>query len=257
MTTQTEMFPRTTLELLEELAEVHRADRDKAVKALEALSDDEKIAKAYQKASDRVGAAHNLVVAIDQAAERERKRLITRGPDVARNVMQEAADIVNSGALDPDGVGVDPTVPPAVDPITGEVMSKAAAVSCDTCGNDDCNLRQCEGSNHTGCGGGSWEPRKPEVIALYPGDDDPHETPVGDRTRYGELVADYFTVAGLNVGHSVDDWTVVARRELTQDGGGYRNLRDVIAPEDYGQELLVVALEQGSVVGAPAEKVAS
>lgn len=39
MTTQTKLFPRTTLELLEELAEVHRADQDKAVKADAAIAE--------------------------------------------------------------------------------------------------------------------------------------------------------------------------------------------------------------------------
>lgn len=224
MTTQTqqmEAFPRTTLELLEELAEVHRADQDKAVKALDALSDDEKIARAYEKAEDRLAKARHLVAAIDQAAERERKRLTT--PDVAHfrrhgSVMQEAADIVNSGVLDTDGLTITASVSPDVrnlllDPITGEV---APAV----------------------------------VFALYPGDDEPHETPVGDRTRYSELVADYFTEAGLNAKVDADEWTVVARRELMQDGGGHRSLHDVIAPADYGQELLVIAADQGSVTGA-------
>lgn len=114
MTQQMEAFPRTTLELLEELAEVHRADRDKALKALEALSDDEKIARAYEKAEERLAKARHLVTAINQAAERERKRLLTHGPDVSRRVMQEAADIVNSGALDRDGTTVTASVTPAV-----------------------------------------------------------------------------------------------------------------------------------------------
>lgn len=205
MTTQTEMFPRTTLELLEELAEVHRADQDKAVKALDALSDDEKIARAYEKAEEKVAKAMHLVAAIDQAAERERKRLITKGPDVPRSVMQEASDIVNSGALDTDGLTVTASVSPAVDPFTGEVEGDIGAVH-----------------------------------VTYPGEKHARITEVGSRTQYGELVADYLATLPAVSPHRDDP--VAYYCVMGVDDGLNRDLRSAVSPDDYGVELAVVRL---------------
>lgn len=200
-TTQTELFPKTTMEVLESLRAFHVADVEKAGTALENLDDDEKIARRYEKAEERLAAARGLVSDIDRAIHELGKM------DRGKSVMQAAADIVNSGALDSGGITVTASVTPAVDPITGEVAPAT-------------------------------------VSAVYPGDDEPHETQVGDRTRYSELVADYLTAVGLHDVVDADEWTVVARRELTQDGGGYRSLHDVIAPEDYGAELAVVSLSK-------------
>ena len=203
-------FPKTTLEVLEELAALHQADYNKAVNALDALADDEKIAKAYAKAEGRVAQARRLVGEIDAVMERERRRIS------GKSVSMVAAEIVNSGALDSEGLTVTAVVnPPGVDPITGEIPSAP-----------------------------------PVVIALYPGEVDvPHVTVVGDRTQYGELVADYFTAAGLNGNHDAKDWTVLAEDELTAPGGGRRKLRDLIAPADYGRRLIVAAADQGSAAG--------
>ena len=210
MTDQLSAFPKTTLEVLEELAALHQADYAKAVNALDALADDEKIAKAYAKAEGRVAQARRLVGEIDAVMERERRRIS------GKSVSMVAAEIVNSGALDSEGLTVTAVVnPPGVDPITGEIPSAP-----------------------------------PVVIALYPGEVDvPHVTVVGDRTQYGELVADYFTAAGLNGNHDAKDWTVLAEDELTAPGGGRRKLRDLIAPADYGRRLIVAAADQGSAAG--------
>jgi len=255
MTTQEQMFPRTTLERLDELTEVHRAEYDKAVKAIAALGDDEKIARAYEKAEERVAKARHLVAAIVQAAERERTRLITRGPDVARSVMQEAADIVNSGALDTDGVTVTASVTPAaqVNTTASPDLSQATFTDKVSAELDAHGVEYQRDKPLPAVDPITGEVEPATVLVLYPGDETPVQTPVGDRTRYSELVADYFTAAGLSAVVDADEWTVVARRELTRDGGGYRSLHDVIAPEDYGQELLVVATDQGSVTGTPAD----
>ena len=107
MTTQTEMFPKTTAELLDELLEAQREEYNKAVKALSDLEDDEKIAKRYEKAEASVAKARRLVQAIQQAVEREQ------------------ADV----GL-PLGCAPTPPLPPRkpveVDPITGEVESNAS-----------------------------------------------------------------------------------------------------------------------------------
>jgi len=249
MTTQTEMFPKTTTEVLESLRAFHHADVEKAGAALDNLDDDEKIARRYEKAEERLAAARDLVRDIDRAIK-ELRGIEPTVEDAVRDMKRTAEESGTRVTLSTGGKSV------------------TFGGNCDSCGNDDCNLRQREGTRHTGCDGAGWrssestDPITGEiahavVVALYPGDDEPHVTKVGDRTRYSELVADYFTEAGLSAEVDADEWGVDARRELTQDGGGYRSLHDIIIPEDYGQELLVVALEQGSVTGAAAEKVAT
>ena len=217
--------------------------------------------------------------------------------DGVQSVAEVAAEIVNSGALDTDGLTVTATLgTPGVDPVTGELEQVA---SCSDCVHvDKCNFAQPDGAV-TGCGdaalvakavpplaanewdelpcqqcGGEGRLRdrtggghhkckncdgtgtvmhkrvaSPVVVVLYPGDDDPVVTVIGDRTRYGELVADYFTAAGLNGNHDAKDWQVLAEHELTAPGGGRRKLRDVIAPADYGRRLLIAAADQGSAAG--------
>lgn len=217
MTTQTELFPKTTMEVLESLRAFHVADVEKAGTALDNLGDDEKVARRYEKAEERLAAARDLVRDIDRAIA-ELRGMEPTVEDAVRDMKRTAEESGTQVTLSAGGKSVT-FGGKAVDPITGEI---AHAV----------------------------------VVALYPGDDEPHVTKVGDRTRYGEIAADYFTAAGLHDEHA-DDWSVVARRELTQDGGGYRSLHDVVTPEDYGQELLVVAADQGSVTGTPVEKVAT
>lgn len=211
MTTQTEMFPKTTVEVLDELLFIHRDQYEKAVTALDNLSDDEKIAKAYQKAEDKVVAARQLVHDLRDAVDRERRVDGTASPEAAARNMKRVASqgddrfvILDVEAEAPD-----------IDPITGEVESKTSTV----------------------------------VIALYPGDDEPHVTEIGEFTRYSELVADYFTAAGLHGDVDADEWQVLAENELATNGGGGRNLYAVIQERDYGHRLLVAAADQGSVCG--------
>jgi len=296
--TQTEMFPKTTMEILEGLAEVHRDEYNKAAKALGDLDDDEKIARRYEKAEERVTKSRDQVQAIDMLIRRERERAPA----------EVAVEIVNSGALDTDGLAVTASVSPgrvadswtcpdcagdlAWYDKTGHTCTTCDGTghqdpSCDNCtGYGDCNISQRPGSDTMGCGGKSWlhgdpmdevtdagavyledvasmganseavnapEPNVSVVIVLYPGQpDDPVVTKIGEHTRYGELVAGYFSALGESDKHDAKDWTVVAEDELTNPATAYgaRKLRDVIAPADYGKRLLVVAADQGSVTGA-------
>lgn len=272
MTTQTEQleaFPKTTMEVLESLRAFHVADLEKAGTALENLGDDEKIARRYEKAEERLADARGLVSDIDRAIAELRKM------DGGKSVAQVAADIVNSGALNTDDIQVTASVTPAdftdevaaeldamaaagevavaVDPITGEVAERYDRI-CQDCGGDG-RLDDRTGGGHHKCrtcdGTGKIameRPASPVVFVFYPGDDEPHVTEVGEKTRYGELVHDYFTAAGLNGKHDAKDWTVVAKDELTTTGGA-RKLRDIIGAGDYGKRLLVVAADQGSATG--------
>lgn len=70
------------------------------------------------------------------------------------------------------------------------------------------------------------------VIVLYPGDDEPHVTQVGQFTRYGELVADYGTAAGIEV--TMGEYVVHG-----EDDGQDRDLGAGISADDYGKRLLV------------------
>ena len=203
-TPQTEAFPRTTLETLEELATLHRVDYEKAVKALDALSDDEKIARAYEKAEERVTKAMRLVQAIDAAVGRERGRLTTPG---IGGIMSAAADIVNSGALDTDGMTVTATVSPAVDPITGEVDTPSVAQAM------------------------------PTVFVHYPDADAYVETEVGQYTTYGELIADYLTAAGI-------DAETGAYMVLDSEDGDLCPPTAQIATEAYGRRYAVLPAPQ-------------
>lgn len=242
-----EMFPMTEEERIGLLRKNLQSDVDKR------LAKRDTAAVALDEAQEAEDMARGLLAAFDHLV-RERASQRTG------SAMEAAVELKRNAEKDGIGLsfavnGGEPIVvteAPAVDPITGEVDDS----SCDTCGRDwSCNLRQREGSGHTGCGGDSWKARTPEVFVIYPGDDEPHVTKIGEHTRYGELVADYFTAAGLTGKHDAKDWTVVAEDELTTTGGGYRSLRDVIEAGDYGKRLLVAAADQGSVTGAPAEKV--
>lgn len=64
---QTEAFPRSTMEILEQLRGVHATALEKATLALDALSDDEKIARRYDKAEEKVAACRELLRNIDLA----------------------------------------------------------------------------------------------------------------------------------------------------------------------------------------------
>ena len=186
-------------------------------------------------------------------------------------VAGEISAIVNSGALDRDGVTVTASVSqasftgevaadlvelggeyqrdepmPTVDPITGEVapptMDADVERICEKCGGEGRlpdktggghhRCRECAGNGHV-----TKTVAVPFVFAVYPGSGDSHKTPVGDRTLYGELVADYFSFAGID--GDVSEWEVVADAELRWPGGGGRNLTAPIQERDYGTCLIV------------------
>jgi DNA segregation ATPase FtsK/SpoIIIE-like protein len=64
---QLEAFPKTTMEVLEQLRCLHVLEVEKAAQTLDALSDDEKIAKRYDKAEEKLHEAQQLVRDIDSA----------------------------------------------------------------------------------------------------------------------------------------------------------------------------------------------
>ena len=143
--------------------------------------------------------------------------------DGMQTVAEVAAEIVNSGALDSDGLTVTATVnsgAPGVNRSTMTVPPAANPLAA-----------------------------SPVVVVLYPGDDNPHATLIGERTRYAELIADYFTAAGIDDEVDADRWQVLAEDELTTNGGGGRNLTAPIQERDYGRRLIVAAADQGSVTG--------
>lgn len=120
MSTQLEAFPKTNLEILEGLRAYHVAQLDKARAALANLADHEKIARAYEKAEEKVAAARQLVGEIDAALERERERESVAG--IARN-MRDTAQAGGYGLSFQVG-DEEPIViaeAPVVDPVTGEV----------------------------------------------------------------------------------------------------------------------------------------
>ena len=168
--------------------------------------------------------------------------------DGVRSVAEVAAEIVNSGALDTDSMTVTATVNAAgVDPVTGEV---AQLIACPTCSGDGRLPDKTGGGHHRckACDGSGKVPYMPAaspfVFAVYPGSANAHKTEVGERTRYAELVSDYFSAAGIE--GDVADWQVLAEDELTHNGGGGRNLTAPIQPRDYGRCLIVAAADQGS-----------
>lgn len=191
---QTEAFPRTTLEILEQLRGVHASQLEKAIDALDALCDDEKIARRYDKAEEKVAGCRELLRSIDRALEE------LRGMDVEHHVSEMKRHAEEAGTtvtLTAGGQSV--TFGAAVDPITGEVEN-----AC--------------------------------VVAVYPAsnsfDEEPAATPVGQFTRYGELVADYGTACGVDV--TMGEWQVVG-----EDDGKARDLGAPIAKADHGKRLLV------------------
>jgi hypothetical protein len=73
------------------------------------------------------------------------------------------------------------------------------------------------------------------VIAALP-DGTLHTTVVGQHTRYGELVAEYLTAAGIDDDIDADHWTVYGE---DYGGGNLRDLKAVISSDDYGEQLIV------------------
>lgn len=242
--TQTEMFPKTTLELLEELAALHRDEYERAITALHNLDDDEKIARRYEKAEEKVARSRDLVRALDVAIDRERLRLTGSG----RSIAQEVADVVNSGAMDTEGLTVTASVG-----VAAGAHAPLPADACPDCGGVG-SIRDKTGGGHHRCKTCQGTGRTDAVVvAVYPSGD-PVATEVGAFTRYAELIADWLTAGGFG---DLSDWQVVAERELTEPPEyGVRDSATVIDAKDYGARLLVVAAEQGSVTGdqVPAAK---
>lgn len=235
MTTQTELFPKTTMEVLESLRVFHVADVEKAQTGLDNLADDEKVAHRYEKAEERLAAARDLVRDIDRAIM-ELRGMEPTVEDAVRDMKRTAEESGTQVTLSTGGKSVTFGAK-AVDPITGEVDDS----SCDTCGND-CNLRQREGSGQTGCGGDNWKARTPEVLVAWPGNPDMQHVAVGALTRYGELAAKFLNSLPGDDPRRTDsflDYRVVCL------GGPFctdleeRALDTVIAPADYGLEFSV------------------
>lgn len=192
--TQAEMFPRTTMEILEGLAEVHRDEYNKAAKALGDLNDDEKIARRYEKAEERVTKSRDQVQAIDMLIRRERER----------SPAEVAVEIVNSGALDTDGLTVLASVSPAAYPLTGEV---------------------------TGRGG--------EVLVAWPDNPDLQRIEVGPLTRYGNLAAKFLNSLPGDDPRRED--SILDYRVVDVDAGSERDPDATIVAADYGLAFSVKA----------------
>ena len=253
---QTQAFPKTKLEFAEEFLEHFQTDVEKA---------DQSVVNARAK----LAAAQLLR---DDAEENLRRERVSVGVATPEEILQDMKRTAREGGY---GVSVqlngeEPVViaeaPAAVDPITGEVATPIAVAdgewnerTCQQCGGEG-RLPDRTGGGHHRCkscnGTGSISvltPATPVVVVLYPGDDEPHVTEVGDRTRYAELVADYLTAAGIDAAVDADEWQVLAEAELTHNGGGGRNLTAPIQERDYGKRLIVAAADQGSVTGTAAE----
>lgn len=261
MTTQTTLFPKTELDEATAVLAHLISEEEKADKAADA---------AGQKAADTVSRV------------RKQRHVVAK-----LQAMMPAAEPIVDGETAPEDIEDAEILQiegDVLDPITGEVTRTSICPDCDGDGripdkSGGGNHGTCETCEGTGAvhvpaqdepgsralaeglepvaeamladladEGVITEPNVSVVIVLYPGSEKPVVTKIGEKTRYGELVADYFTAAGLNGKHDAKDWTVVAEDELTTTGG-VRKLRDVIGHEDYGKRLLVVAAHQGSVTG--------
>jgi hypothetical protein len=153
-----------------------------------------------------VNARIKLAAAIilrDDAEENLRKERITAGVATAAEVMLD----MKRDAEAPD-----------VDPITGEVK---------TAGYADVGRLAPDVPGFTPC-----------VVVLWPGDDEPHVTEIGEHTTYLELIADYCSAVDGFAG-GLDDFTVRG-----EDDGAERRSDAVIIPADYGHRFAVVAREE-------------
>jgi DNA segregation ATPase FtsK/SpoIIIE-like protein len=108
MSSQPEMFPMTEEERIALLRSNLASDVEKR------LAKRDTAAVALADAQEAEDLARGLLAVFDHMV---RERASQHG----KSVMQGAADIINSGALDTDDCTVTASVTPAVDPITGEV----------------------------------------------------------------------------------------------------------------------------------------
>jgi hypothetical protein len=314
MTTQTEMFPKTNLEILEGLRTYHATQLEKARTALDNLADDEKIARAYEKAEEKVATARALVAEIDTVLERERGRASAAAITTVEDVVALVNTVVNTGALDTDGITVTASsgrVSPDVDPVTGEVTTTVETMDgpraegeCiggfiedqpSDCAGADSGPAECDGCTTgyaEGCGGyvkpehtktcwacdGDGRPfakdgsrngngkckmckgsgriadntPQPVVVMVWPGEENPVVTEVGQFTRYDEMVFDY---VAAHPGANPMAWQVLREDELTHAFGGKRDRHAIIEERDHGRRLLIAAADQGSPCGVAAEAV--
>jgi hypothetical protein len=216
---QTEAFPKTEL--------------DEATAVLShLLSEKEKAAKASVAADDKLDDAVDRV--------RQQKHVVARlqsmmpAAEPVTEATAEEDDIEDAEVLQIEG--------DVLDPITGEVVAKddvgaaALAEGLEPVAEAMLEDLASEGVIAT----------NPCVVAVRPGDD-PVATTVGDRTRYGELVADYLAAAGL-------DELPDAYRVRGEDDGLVRKQRGVILPADYGKRLLVELTPEAAIARQAADQ---
>ena len=133
------------------------------------------------------------------------------------NVAQAVADALTGQAETIEDAEVLEITAGDIDPITGEP---------ETAGYADVGRLAPDVPDFTPC-----------VVVLWPGDDEPHATEIGEHTTYLELVADYCSAVDGFAG-GLDDFAVTG-----EDDGAERRLDDVIADDDYGHRFTVVARE--------------
>lgn len=193
---QVELFPIGDVEAAELFLTHFQDDVDKAEKSLATAA-----AKLREAKHLRDVAEGNL--------------LRVRTEEGFGNVAQAVADAIAGQAETIEDAEVLEITAGDVDPITGEP---------ETAGYADLGRLAPDVPGFTPC-----------VVVLWPGDDDPHVTEIGEHTTYLELVADYCSAVDGFAG-GLDDFAVYG-----EDDGAERRTDDTIAPADYGRRFIVVA----------------
>jgi hypothetical protein len=218
----------------------------------------EKRAKAWTSAAAKLTEAQHL----RDMAEEEVRRNHSGG---TASIMDTAAAIVNSGALDRDSVTVTASVShgsftdevaaeldkagveyqrdqplPTVDPITGEVVLATERYHgiCPDCGGDGQIDDRTGGGRHrckacVGSGKISRErPVPPHILVAWPENPDMQTITVGPLTRYGELAADFLSSLPGDDPRREDSF--LDYRIVDVDAGSERDPHAVIVASDYG-----------------------
>ncbi len=203
MTTQTEIFPKT------ELDQAH-------VILIHLLNEEEKAETALDNAEKKVGECSGRVYKQRQVIAWLQDKMPPADPIVeGEEVIEDAEFLQIEGDV--------------LDPITGEIVGKEALAE----GLEPVADAMLEDLKDEGViASDGPEPAVSVVVAIYPGDN-PVATPVGQFTRYGELVADYGAAAGIPV--TMGEYEVIGEVD-----GQARDLGAEIAREDYGKRLVVV-----------------
>lgn len=252
MTTQTEMyeqtqaFPRSTLEILEQLRGVHATELDRAIDTLDSLGDDEKIAKRYDKAEEKVAGCRELLRNIDKAIEELRMMENPTAEDIVRQMQREAVESGTTVTLSAGGESV--TFSADVDPITDEVDNRNVGKKCPDCQGDG-RLPDKTGGGHHRCkkceGTGSLQLPQPEptgevaskggeVLVAWPDNLDMQTIDVGPLTRYGELAAKFLNSLPGDDPRREDSF--LDYRIVDVDAGTERDPHATIVAADYGLE---------------------